>query len=547
MEFAFKVVGGLALFLYGIGLMGTGLQKIAGDKMRRILGLLTISPWTGTLVGAGVTAIIQSSSATTVMVIGFVNAGLMTLTQAIGVIYGANIGTTVTAQLLAFKITKYALPILAVGFAIQFVCKKDIYKYFGLFLLGFGILFLGLSTMTGQTKMLADSDTARNVFVYYSRNPILGLLTGMIVTFIVQSSSATVGLVLALATMGLIDLNGAIPLILGDKIGTTITALLASIGVGRSAKRAAVAHLMFNVIGAVIVLILLRFYLPIILYTSDDIARQVANAHTMFSIGNTLIFLPFTGLFAKFIKAIIPGEDRTYEIGPKYLDDGLLRVPSVAIDQTIKEIVRMLEITHEMVRCAMAGLFEGDRSCLTEVPQQEEIMDNLQFVVTEYVTNLSQRQLGVAESEMIPMLLHSVNDVERIGDHAENLMELAQHRLERKLPFTEEALESLQQLNFQMDEMIERTTQSLQTDDHEIAQAVIEQEAWLNDMTAKFQQDHMERLEQGRCNVRSGIVFLDILNNFEKIGDHLTNIAESVLGRYQHGSDYQKNQVAVKG
>ncbi len=541
MDFAFKVLGGLALFLYGIGLMGTGLQKIAGDKMKRILGLLTKSPWTGTLVGAGVTAIIQSSSATTVMVIGFVNAGLMTLTQAIGVIYGANIGTTVTAQLLAFKITKYSLPILAVGFAIQFVCKKDIYKYFGLFLLGFGILFLGLSIMTGQTKTLADSDTARNVFVYYSRNPILGLLTGMIVTFIVQSSSATVGLVLALATMGLIDLNGAIPLILGDKIGTTITALLASIGVGRSAKRAAVAHLMFNVIGAVIVLILLRFYLRIILYTSGDIARQVANAHTMFSIANTLIFLPFTGLFAKFIRAIIPGEDRVYDTGPKYLDDGLLRVPSVAIDQTIKEIVRMLEITREMVRCAMAGLFEGDKACLTEVPQQEEMVDNLQFVVTEYVTNLSQRQLGVAESEMIPMLLHSVNDVERIGDHAENLMELAQRRLERELPFTEEALESLQQLNFQIDEMIERTTQSLQAGDHEIAQAVVQQEAWLNEMTDKFQQDHMERLEQGRGNVRSGIVFLDILNNFEKIGDHLTNIAESVLGRYQHGVAYQKS------
>jgi phosphate:Na+ symporter len=541
MEFAFKVLGGLALFLYGIGLMGTGLQKIAGDKMKRILGLLTTSPWAGTLVGAGVTAIIQSSSATTVMVIGFVNAGLMTLTQAIGVIFGANIGTTVTAQLLAFKITKYALPILAVGFAIQFVCKKDTYKYFGLFLLGFGILFLGLSMMTGQTKTLAASDTVRNVFVYYSKNPALGLLTGMIVTFIVQSSSATVGLVLALATMGLIDLNGTIPLILGDNIGTTITALLASLGAGRSAKRAAVAHLLFNMIGAVIVLILLRFYLRIILYTSDDVARQVANAHTMFNIVNALIFLPFTALYAKLIRAIIPGEDRVYETGPKYVDYGLLRVPSVAIDQTIKEIGRMLEITREMVGNAMSGLFNENSARLSEVEQQEELVDNLQLVVTEYVTELSQQELGVSESERIPMLLHSVNDVERIGDHAENLVGLANRRLERGLPFTEEALESLRQLNFQIDEMIERTAQALQEDDHETAQAVIEQEEWLNEMTDKFQQDHMQRLEQGRCNVRSGLVFLDIINNFEKIGDHLTNIAEAVLGRYQHGIDYQKN------
>lgn len=540
MDFAFNVLGGLALFLYGIGLMGTGLQKIAGDKMKRILGLLTTSPWAGMLVGAGVTAIIQSSSATTIMVIGFVNAGLMTLTQAIGVIFGANIGTTITAQLLAFKITKYALPILAVGFAIQFVCKKDTYKYFGLFLLGFGILFLGLSMMTGQTKTLAASDTVRNVFVYYSKNPALGLLTGMIVTFVVQSSSATVGLVLALATMGLIDLNGAIPLILGDNIGTTITALLASIGTGRSAKRAAVAHLLFNMIGAVIVLILLRFYLRIIVYTSDDIARQVANAHTMFNVVNALIFLPFTSLYAKLIRAIIPGEDRVYETGPKYIDYGLLRVPSVAIDQAIKEIGRMLGITREMVSNAMSGLFEGNSARLSEVEQQEELVDNLQLVVTEYVTELSQQELGVSESEQIPMLLHSVNDVERIGDHAENLVGLANRKLERDLPFTEEAIESLRQLNFQIDEMIQRTTRALQENDHELAQAVIEQEERLNEMTDKFQQDHMQRLEQGRCNVRSGLIFLDIINNFEKIGDHLTNIAEAVLGRYQHGSDYQK-------
>jgi len=540
MTFFFSIAGGLALFLYGIGLMGTGLQKIAGERMRRILALLTTSPWAGTLVGAGVTAIIQSSSATTVMVIGFVNAGLMTLTQAIGVILGASVGTTITAQLLAFKVTKLALPVLAVGFAIQFVCKKDIYKYFGHFLLGFGILFLGLNMMTQITKPLLDNEGVRQAFIRYSENPILGLLAGMIVTFIVQSSSATVGLVLVLASSGLISLNAAIPLILGDNIGTTITALIASIGFGRSAKRAAISHLLFKVIGAIIVMLLLRFYLRVVLYTSSDVARQVANAHTLFNVMNTLIFLPFVGLYAKFIKLIIPGEDSILETEPKYVDYGLLRVPSVAIDQAIKEICRMLEITREMVGNAMSGLFDGDSARVAEVEQQEEIVDNLQLVVTEYVTALSQRQLGVSESERIPMLLHSVNDVERIGDHAENLVGLANRRLERGLLFTEEALESLQQLNFQIDEMIERTTQALQGDDHEIAQAVMDQEEWLNEMTDKFQQDHMQRLEQGRCNVRSGLVFLDILNNFEKIGDHLTNIAEAVLGRYQHGSDYQK-------
>lgn len=541
MQFIFSIAGGLALFLYGIGLMGTGLQKIAGERMKRTLALLTTSPWRGTLVGAGVTAIIQSSSATTVMVVGFVNAGLMTLTQAIGVILGASIGTTITAQLLAFKITRIALPTLAVGFAIQFVCKRDIYKYFGHFLLGFGILFFGLSMMTEATRPLINNEGVRGAFIRYSENPILGLLAGMLITFIVQSSSATVGLVLVLASSGLISLPAAIPLILGDNIGTTITALIASIGTRRSAKRAAISHLLFKIIGAIIAMLLLRFYLRLVLYTSSDVARQVANAHTLFNVMNTLMFLPFVGLYAKFIKLIVPGEDQILETGPKYVDVGLLRVPSVAIAQAIKEIARMLEITRQMVRNAMSGIFQGNRDRLSEVEQQEEIVDNLQVVVTEYVVELSQRQLGVAESEMIPMLLHSVNDVERIGDHAENLVGLAERKLERRLGFTEEALESLRQLDFQLDHMIELTIQALQSDDHEAAETMLEQEKWLNEMFDKFQQDHMARLERGRCNVRSGLVFLDILNNFEKIGDHLTNIAEAVLGRYQKGIAYQKD------
>lgn len=541
MKFIFSIAGGLALFLYGIGLMGTGLQKIAGERMKRILAMLTTSPWTGALIGTGITAIIQSSSATSVMVIGFVNAGLMTLTQAIGVIFGANIGTTITAQLMAFKITKLALPILAVGFAIQFLFKKDIYKYFGHFLLGFGILFLGLNMMTQVTEPLVRNEGVRQAFVHYSENPILGLLTGMIVTCIVQSSSATVGLVLVLASSGLISLHGAIPLILGDNIGTTVTALIASLGVGRSAKRAAVAHLMFNVIGSIVAVVLLRFYLRLVLYTSSDVARQVANAHTLFNVINTLLFLPFAGLYAKLIKLIVPGEDRILETGPKYVEAGLLRVPSVAIDQTIKEIARMLEITRQMVQNAMSGVFEGNRARLVEVEQQEAVVDNLQLVVTEYVMDISQRQLGEAESEMIPMLIHSVNDVERIGDHAENLVGLAERKLARGLPFTEEAIESLQQLDIQLDHMIEITTQALRSNDQEAAQTVLDQEKWLNEMSDKFQQDHMERLDQGRCNVRSGLVFLDIINNFEKIGDHLTNIAEAVLGRYHKAIAYQKD------
>ena len=541
MQFIFSIAGGLALFLYGIGLMGTGLQKIAGDRLRRILALLTRSPWTGTLIGAGVTAILQSSSATTVMVIGFINAGLMTLTQAIGVIFGANIGTTVTAQLLAFKITRYALPILAVGFAIQFFSKRDIYKYFGHFLLGFGILFLGLSMMTQMTKPLVANEAVRESFIRYSANPVLGIVAGMLVTFVVQSSSATVGLVLALGSVGLINLKGAVPLILGDNIGTTITALLASLGAGRSAKRAAVAHLLFNVFGAVIALALLPLYLRLVVYTATDTARQIANAHTLFNVVNTLIFLPFTGLYAKFIRLIVPGEDRAFDTGPRHLDYGLLRVPSVAISQAIKEIVRMLEMTRQMVQDAMAGFFEGDRVRLADVGHQEEAVDQLQLAVTEYVTDLSQRELGVTESETIPMLLHSVNDVERIGDHAENLVELAERKLQRRLPFSEEALEALQNLHDYITEMMTQTATALREDDHELARKVLQEEDKLNEIVGKSKQEHVQRLEQGRCNVYSGLVFLDTINNFEKIGDHLTNIAEAVLGRFHRATAYEKD------
>ena len=528
-ELIFGIIGGLGLLVYGIHLMGEGLQKTAGDQMRRILKALTGKPVKGLLVGAGVTALIQSSSATTVMTIGFVNAGLMTLKQAIGVVFGANVGTTITGQLIAFKLTRFALPIIGIGMIMALFAKKKKIKHIGQFLLGFGILFLGLKIMTGVVKPFGASETARDLFVNFGRNPILGVLTGMIVTFIAQSSSVTVGMVLALASVGLLDLRGAIPLILGDNIGTCITAILASIGTTISAKRTAIAHLVFNVLGTVIVLILLPFYGVIITYTSTDIMRQCANAHTLFNVMNALIFLPFTALFARFITKIIPGEEVIIDVGPKYLEKHLLETPVLALDAVTHEIIRTLDLTKKMVNQAMEGFFNGNIKILDKVGRGEEAVDNLRLAITNYLVELMQRELTAEQSRKIPALLHVINDVERIGDHAENLKDLAERKIEEKMPFSDMAIEELHDIHKHIDGMSLSAIKALETNDVSYAERTIEKETEINLLRNRLKQNHIKRLDQGQCKVLSGVIFLDMISNFEKIGDHLNNIGQAVM------------------
>jgi len=307
-ELVFSITGGLGLFIYGIHLMGEGLQNAAGDRLRRLLKALTKNAFLGTMVGAGITAMVQSSSATTVMVVGFVNAGLMTLRQAIVVIFGANIGTTVTAQIIAFKLTDYALPAIAIGACLYLFVTKRFWRYFGLFMLGFGVLFLGLNIMTAVVKPLANNPGIQDVFVQFSKNPLLGILTGAAVTALFQSSSVTTGMVIALASVGLFDLQGAIPLIFGCNIGTCVTAILASMGTTISARRAALAHVLFNIMATLIFLPTLPFYYKIIALTSGDIARQVANAHTLFNVLGTIILIPLSGLYAKIVTKAMSAE-----------------------------------------------------------------------------------------------------------------------------------------------------------------------------------------------------------------------------------------------
>ena len=528
-ELIFGILGGLGLFIYGIHLMGEGLQRAAGDRMRRILNALTGKPLKGVAVGAGVTALIQSSSATTVMTVGFVNAGFMTLKQAIGVIFGADIGTTITAQLIAFKLTDYALPVIGIGMLTTLFAKKKKIKYIGHFLVGFGILFLGLKIMTGVVEPFGESEAVKQLFVNFSKNPVLGVLTGMLITFVVQSSSVTVGIVLALASVGLLDLRGAIPLILGDNIGTCITAIIASIGTTISAKRAAIAHMMFKILGTVIVLILLPFYQVLITYTSTDIMRQCANAHTLFNVINTIIFLPFINTFVKVIKKIIPGEEVVVDVGPKYLEKHLLETPVLALDAVTHEIIRTLDLTKKMVNQAMEGFFNGNIKILDKVGRGEEAVDNLRLAITNYLVELMQRELTAEQSRKIPALLHVINDVERIGDHAENLKDLAERKIEEKMPFSDMAIEELHDIHKHIDGMSLSAIKALETNDVSYAERTIEKETEINLLRNRLKQNHIKRLDQGQCKVLSGVIFLDMISNFEKIGDHLNNIGQAVM------------------
>jgi phosphate:Na+ symporter len=529
-ELIFGIVGGLGLFIYGIWEMSEGLHKLSGDRMRRALHNLTGSPIRGVLVGAGITSIIQSSSATTVMVVGFVNAGLMSFIQALGVIFGANIGTTITAQLIAFKLTEYALPIIGIGMLTTLLAKKKAHKYIGEFLLGFGILFLGLNILTSVVKPLGQYPLFNNVMVSFSRNPLLGILAGTVITAILQSSSVTTGMVLGLAMANLIDLKAALPLILGCNIGTCVTALIASIGTNISARRAAVAHIMFNIIGVIIFFPFLNLLQTLVSITSGVLPRQIANAHTLFNVINTVIFVPFIPLYAKLLTKIVRGkEEEEIEYLPKYLDRLLLNTPPIAIEAAIKEIIRTLGLTQRMVSLAMESFFKNDAKSLEKITRGEEIVDSLREAITNYLVEIMQQELSAEESRKIPPLIHAINDVERIGDHAENLRDLAQQKIENRMPFSNTAIEELKKMYEDINRMINCSVGALGGNNVDEAKLVLGQECQINTLRDRLKGNHVKRLEEGQCNVLSGVVFLDMISNLEKIGDHLTNVAQAVI------------------
>lgn len=528
----FQVLGGLGLFVYGMKLMGDGLQKAAGEKLKKILEILTSNRFLAVMVGAGVTAIIQSSSATTVMTVGFVNAGLMNLFQAAGVIMGANIGTTVTAQLIAFKLSDIAPLVLAIGAALVLFAKKKKTKDIGDIVLGFGILFVGMSIMKNSMEPLSELDSFKNMIVTLGQHPVLGVFVGLIMTATVQSSSATIGILMALAGTNAITLNAALPILFGDNMGTCVTALLASIGTTRNAKRASLIHLTFNSIGTLVFMLSLNLVLKFIPSLGGDIPRQIANTHTLFNIGNVLIQVPFIPFLVKFVNKLVPGEDRNPNIhNLEYLDKRLLETPSIACGQLVKEIVRMGKASSENLTNSMKCFLENDETLINTVLTQEDLINFLQKEITDYMIFLANTDLSETQSELVSSLFHVVTDIERVGDHAKNIIELSELKINDSVTFSDEGIKNSNEIYSAVNYAFTSSIKALENFDHKEAQKVLEAEDKIDLLEKRFRKEHFNRLNKRECNTSGSAIFIDLVTNLERIGDHSNNIALMVLDR----------------
>jgi phosphate:Na+ symporter len=550
----FGLMGGLGLFLFGMKIMSEGLQKVAGDRMRQILAALTTNRFIGTLVGIAVTAVVQSSSATTVMVVGFVNAGLMSLVQSIGVILGANIGTTVTAQLIAFNITKYALPAIGIGAALKLFARSKKWVYIGEILLGFGILFFGLLTMKDAFDPIKGSSEFRNFFLMIGDNHLLGVLIGAVLTIIVQSSSATIGLTLALASTGLLTFEASVALILGENIGTTITANLAAIGTNLAAKRTALAHFLFNFIGVGYMLLLFPLFIQVVTaITPGDpeflvqtqqqaaslgasigdkpfIARHIANTHTLFNIINTIIFLPMVGLLAKLTTFLISGREEEVEFHLKYIDNRVLNTPPIALGQAWAETRRMAQICLEMLDETILFLQDMDEKRIAGLEKKEEMVDLLQKEITDFLVALSQMSITQETSRDVAAMMHMVNDLERVGDHCENIWKLTLRKKGEKITFSDVANAEINELGQKTREFLSFVIGAVERRDTTIAQKADVMEEGIDQMEALLRNNHITRLNTGECAVLQGLIFIDMLHNFEKIGDHTFNVTKAIVG-----------------
>ncbi|MFC4711978.1 Na/Pi cotransporter family protein [Planococcus dechangensis] len=534
-EILFSFVGGLGVFLFSIKYMGDALQKAAGDKLRDILDRFTTNPFMGVLVGIIVTILIQSSSGTTVIVVGLVSAGFMTLRQAIGVIMGANIGTTVTAFIIGLDVGAYALPIMAVGAFMIFFFKKNQIQNIGQVVFGFGGLFFGMETMSGAMKPLRELPAFIDMTVNLSEFPILGVAVGTLVTFIVQSSSGTVAILQGLYAENLVTLDAALPVLFGDNIGTTVTAVLAALGTSIAARRAAAVHVLFNLIGSVIFLILLvpfTAYVEWIAAVLDLEAKmQIAFAHGTFNVANTIIQFPLIGAWAYLVTKVIPGDEVLVEFKPKHLDKNFIeQSPSIALGQAKEEILRMGKYSVQGLEETYEYLKTKNKKNAEMGYQLEDAINNLDSKITDYLVLISAESISAADSTRHTMLMETVRDIERIGDHFENIIELIDYQETNKVKLTSDAMEDLDEMFTLTIATVSKSLDALDTTSHELAREVAEQEDLIDKMERKFRKKHILRLNEGACSAQAGIVFVDIVSNLERVGDHAVNIAEAILG-----------------
>ena len=539
----FKLLGGLGIFIYGMKIMSEGLQNTAGDRLRNGLEKVTKNRFMGLAVGAGITAVIQSSSATTVMVVGFVNAGVMSILQATPVLMGASIGTTVTAQIAALKLTKIAPLFLFVGVMIMMLGKKRTVKRVGEALAGFGILFMGLTIMSDAVKPLRELQ-AFSDFIVNFQSPFLGILFGTLFTAVIQSSSATMGILIALASEGLVTLDSSIYLIMGLNIGTCITAVLASIGTSKTAKRTAMVHLMFNVTGVVLFFILVRI-LPIVewvksftglLYSSStsaaDLAKaELANFHTLFNVTTALLLIGVPQVLIKIAEFIIPGKDDDKpQKKLKYITGAsIIDTPTLALSQAIKEVKDMADLALANFNLSMKAFFEKDESVIEKVLEQEKIVNFYNHELTSFLAKLSAEELVASDSLLIADLFHVITDLERISDHAENFVEYATVRIDQKVDITDVANAELIAMRDNVTEALEKAIIAFEHADKQAAERVIEIEQLVDDQETAYKENHISRLTKGQCSPKASMIFTDLVTNLERVADHSTNIAYTVL------------------
>lgn len=535
MQIVISLLGGLGLFLYGMNLMGESLEKVAGSKMKKIIELLTKNIFMGVLLGAVVTAVIQSSSATTVMVVGFVNAGLMGLPQAVGVIMGANIGTTVTAQIVSFDLTGMAPLALGIGILLYLFAGNEKYKQVGEVFIGFGLLFTGMESMKLAVSPLAEYKGFTDLLSTFGRYPILGLLLGFGIISYNQSSSAAMGMLVVLASQGLVPLSSALPILYGQNIGTCVTSLISSIGANKNAKRAAMIHLIFNILGTIIFLILLNGIVVKFVVSLDpgNVARQIANVHTIFNIVSTILLLPCNKLIVKLAMRIVPDKEDELEEDEsrviKYIDDRMIQTPPIALASTIKEVARMGEKARDSVDYAMEGILEASSEGIERCFKQEKSINQLQKTILNYLLKLSKAPLSEEDRETVDTLFNTVNDIERIGDHAENLAEIAQSAIDGQVYFSEQGQNEISDMYNKVIASYSYALESMVTSDVNLACKVIKMEEQVDIMEESCRVNHMRRLNNNLCSIDNGIIYFEILANLERISDHAANIAEKVI------------------
>ena len=533
-EIIFHFLGGLGLFLYSIKTMGDGLQQAAGDRLRYYIDKYTSNPFLGVLVGIVVTALIQSSTGVTVITVGLVSASLLTLRQAIGIIMGANIGTTVTSFIIGFKLGEYALPLIFLGTMFLFFTKNRTANNIGRILFGVGGIFYALNLISAGMSPLKDLPQFKEYMVTLGQNPILGVVAGAVITVLIQASSATIGILQGLYAGGFLDLKGALPVLFGDNIGTTLTVIIAAAGANISAKRVAATHVTFNVLGTILCLILLGpftsmiEYFQALLHLSPEMT--IAFSHGAFNVSNTIVQFPFIGALAYFVTKLIPGEDEVVKYEPLYLDEQLIKqAPSIALGNAKKELLHLGNYAVKAFDLSYDYIINSNEKVAEKGHKTEEAINTIDEKLTRYLITLSSEALSQKESEVLTNILDSSRDLERIGDHAEALINLNDYLQRKNVQFSNSALEELEEIYRQTSEFVKDALESVENNDLEMAESLIERHEAINKMERVLRKTHIKRLNNGECSTQAGVNFIDIISHYTRVSDHAMNLAEKVL------------------